>query len=92
MKDWAEIRRLYQSGKLSQAAIARQLSMSRNTVSRALQTDGPPQYVRAPVTASAWARIEPSVRVMLKQFPAMPATVTAERVGWPGGIPGSPKP
>ena len=35
MEDWAEIRRLYRSEKLSQAAIARQLALSRNTVAKA---------------------------------------------------------
>lgn len=85
MEDWAEIRRLYRSEKLSQAAIARRLSLSRNTVAKALQTDGPPRYERAPVKTSAWAQIEPAVRALLSDFPTMPATVIAERVGWSGG-------
>lgn len=85
MEDWAEIRRLYRSEKLSQAAIARQLSLSRNTVAKALKADEPPRYERAPVKTSAWAQIEPAVRAMLTQFPTMPATVIAERVGWAGG-------
>ncbi|WP_396909195.1 IS21 family transposase [Mycolicibacterium sp.] len=85
MEDWAEIRRLYRSEKLSQAAIARRLSLSRNTVARALQADGPPRYERAPVLGSAWAQIEPAVRALLAEFPTMPATVIAERVGWAGG-------
>jgi hypothetical protein len=55
MEDWAEIRRLYRSEKLSQAAIARQLGLSRNTVAKALGSDAPPRYERAPVTTSAWA-------------------------------------
>lgn len=85
MEDWAEIRRLYRSEKLSQAAIARQLSLSRNTVAKALKADEPPRYERAAVKTSAWAQIEPAVRAMLTQFPTMPATVIAERVGWVGG-------
>lgn len=85
MEDWAEIRRLYRSEKLSKAAIARQLSLSRNTVANALDSDSPPRYERAPVTTSAWAQIEPAVRALLSQYPAMPATVIAERVGWGGG-------
>lgn len=85
MEDWAEIRRLYRSEKLSQAAIARRLRLSRNTVAKALDSDSPPRYERAPVTTSAWAQIEPAVRAVLSAYPRMPATVIAERVGWTGG-------
>lgn len=85
MEDWAEIRRLHRSEKLSQAAIARRLGLSRNTVAKALQSDGPPRYERTTVTTSAWAQIEPAVRTMLSQYPTMPATVIAQRVGWTGG-------
>ena len=85
MEDWAEIRRLYRSEKLSQAAIARRLSLSRNTVAKAVRADAPPRYERAPVLGSAWAQIEPAVRALLTDFPTMPATVLAERVGWAGG-------
>jgi transcriptional regulator with XRE-family HTH domain len=53
VEDWAEIRRPYRSEKLSQAAIARQLSLSRNSVAKALQADAPPRYERAPVKTSA---------------------------------------
>ena len=85
MEDWAEIRRLYRSEKLSQAAIARQLDLSRNTVAKALRSEAPPRYQRKPVMASAWAQVELAVRVLLGQFPTMPATVIAQRVGWTGG-------
>jgi transposase len=85
VEDWAEIRRLHRSEKLSQAAIARRLGLSRNTVAKTLGSDGPPRYERAPVATSAWAQIEPAVRAMLSQYPTMPATVIAERVGWAGG-------
>lgn len=85
MEDWAEIRRLYRSERLSQAAIARQLSLSRNTVAKALRSDGPPQYERAPVTTSAWAAVEPAVRALLVRYPTMPTSVLAEWVGWRGG-------
>lgn len=85
MEDWAEIRRLHRSEKLSQAAIARRLRLSRNTVAKALKSDSPPRYERVPVTASAWAQIEPAVRTVLSAYPTMPASVIAERVGWTGG-------
>lgn len=85
MEDWAEIRRLHRSEKLSQAAIARRLGLSRNTVAKALHLDGPPRYERAPMSTSAWSQVEPAVRALLAQYPTMPATVIAERVGWSGG-------
>ncbi|WP_155728203.1 IS21 family transposase, partial [Mycobacterium avium] len=85
MEDWAEIRRLHRSEKLSQAAIARRLGLSRNTVAKALDSESPPRYERAPVMTSAWAQIEPAVRAVLSEYPTMPATVIAQRVGWAGG-------
>jgi transposase len=85
VEDWAEIRRLYRSEKLSQVAIARQLGLSRNTVAKALRSESPPRYERSPVATSAWALVEPAVRALLGQYPSMPATVIAERVGWTGG-------
>jgi transposase len=85
VEDWAEIRRLYRSEKLSQAAIARRLGLSRNTVANALASEAPPRYERAPVTTSAWAQVELAVRVLLGQYPTMPAAVMAQRVGWTGG-------
>ena len=85
MEDWAEIRRLHRSEKLSQAAIARQLSLSRNTVAKVLGSQGPPRYERAPVRTSAWMAVEPAVRALLMRHPRMPASVLAERVGWAGG-------
>ncbi|MDH6196051.1 transposase [Mycobacterium frederiksbergense] len=53
VEDWAEIRRLYRSEKLSQAAIARQLALSRNTVAKALRSEAPPRYERRPAVMSA---------------------------------------
>ncbi|ABM14678.1 IS21 family transposase [Mycolicibacterium vanbaalenii] len=85
MEDWAEIRRLYRFENLSPAAIARRLSLSRNTVAKAINAEAPPRYERAPSTTSAWAQVELAVRLLLGQFPTMPATVLAQRVGWTGG-------
>lgn len=81
VEDWAEIRRLHLSEKVSQAAIARRLGISRNTVARALASDRPPRYQRLP-KGSAVDRVEPQIRALLAQFPRMPATVIAERIGW----------
>lgn len=85
MEDWAEIRRLYRSEKLSQAEIARRLKLSRNTVANAVHSESPPRYERAPVRSSAWLTVEPAVRVLLREYPTMAASVIAQRVGWNGG-------
>ena len=48
VEDWAEIRRLHKVEKLSQRAIARRLGIHRNTVERALASEEPARYQRAP--------------------------------------------
>src|SRR5215207_2949647 len=85
VEDWAEIRRLRRSEGLSISEIARVISCSRNTVKAALASEGPPRYVRAPVGSLVDA-YEPRIRELLAAFPRMPATVIAERVGWPYSI------
>lgn len=81
VEDWAEIRRLYRSEGLSKAAIARRLGISRNTVAKALASDGPPRYER-PAKGSLVDAVEPRVRLLLAEYPTMLATVIAERIGW----------
>jgi hypothetical protein len=81
VEDWAEIRRLHRSEGLSARAVARQLGVSRGAVARALASVGPPKYERRRV-GSAVDGFEPAIRVLLAEFPAMPASVIAERVGW----------
>jgi transposase len=66
-------------------AIARVLGVSRNTVRAALASDGPPKYVRAP-RGSVVDEVEPQIRELLRVYPAMPATVIAERIGWTRSI------
>jgi transposase len=68
---------------MSVRAIASRLGLARDTVSRALASEGPPAYVRGRVP-SAFDAFEPQVRALLGEFPLMPATVIAERVGWTG--------
>jgi transposase len=85
VEDWAEIRRLHRAEGLPIKQIARVLGISRNTVRAALASDGPPRYVRRAAGSVADA-FEPRIRELLKAYPAMPATVIAERVGWPYSI------
>ncbi|MCC6495534.1 MAG: IS21 family transposase [Propionibacteriaceae bacterium] len=82
MEDWALIRRLAAEGE-PHARIAVRLGISRTTVVKAVNSDAPPSYVRTPVETS-FAVFEPRVRALLAEYPDMPATVIAERVGWTG--------
>ncbi len=47
----------------------------------ALASDRPPRYQR-PSRGSLVDAVEPAVRALLAEFPRMPATVIAERIGW----------
>lgn len=64
-------------------AIAKRLGLSRVTVTRAVNSAGPPQYRRDP-GPSAFDGCEDEVRRLLRATPSMPASVIAERVGWTG--------
>ena len=85
VEDWAEIRRLHRAEGLGIKAIGRRLELSRNTVRDALRSDEPPRYERVP-SGSAVDVVEPQIRALLSEFPTMPATVIAERIGWTRGI------
>jgi hypothetical protein len=61
--------------------IVRQLDVRRNTVRRALAADAPLRYQR-PAKGSIVDVIEPQIRRLLAQWPTMPATLIAERIGW----------
>lgn len=84
MEDWALIRRLAAEG-VPKTRIAARLGISRTTVLKAVNTDGPPQYERKPATTS-FAPFEARVRELLEVEPEIPATVIAERVGWEGSM------
>lgn len=77
------IRRLAAEG-VPKTRIAERLGISRNTVARAVASSEPPKYERAPVEASSFTPFEDRVRALLAEFPELPATVLAERVGWSG--------
>lgn len=81
LDQWAEIRRLHRSEGLGIKTIARRLDVARNTVRAALAADTPPKYHRAP-TGSIVDPYVPAIEALLAEFPTMPATVIAERIGW----------
>jgi transposase len=85
VEDWAEIRRLHRAEGVPIKEIVRRLGVARNTVRAALASDEPPVYSRA-ASGSLADAVEPRVRELLRQFPRMPATVIAERIGWEHSI------
>ena len=84
LEDWALIRRLVADG-VPQRQVARNLGVGRSTVARAVTSTSPPKYERSEQPTS-FSPFEPRVRALLAEFPQMPATVIAERVGWSGSI------
>lgn len=84
MEDWALIRRLAAEG-VPKKQIAERLGISRTTVVKAVASSAPPKYVRR-VEATSFSPFEARVRELLEEFPDLPATVLAERVGWSGSI------
>lgn len=84
MEDWALIRRLAAEG-VPKKRIAERLGISRTTVVKAVSSTAPPRYARRVATTS-FTPFEARVRALLVEFPEMPATVLAERVGWSGSI------
>jgi transposase len=85
VNDWAEIRRLHFAEGVSIKELVRRTGHSRNTIRVALRSEAPPSYVRA---RWAWAvdAVDGQIRALLSEFPRMPATVIAERIGWDRGM------
>lgn len=81
MDVWAEIRRLHRSEQIPIKQIARDLGIGRNTVRRALRGEDPPDPHRGP-RGSKIDPFVPQIRALLAEYPKMPASVIAERVGW----------
>jgi transposase len=82
VENWAEIRRLHRAEGVPIKEIARRLGVARNTVRAALTSDRPPKYERV-ARGSVVDAFEPRIRVLLAEWPRMPAPVIAERIGWP---------
>ena len=82
MDSWALIRALSKCEGLSSREIARRLGVSRNAVARALASQTPPRYERTS-SGSMVDPFVPALRQVLVEHPRMPATVVAERVGFP---------
>jgi transposase len=85
VEDWAEIRRLHRGEGLGIKAISRRFGMARNTVRAALRSDAPPSYARQR-KGSIVDGVEPQILELLREFPEMPSTVIAERIGWERSI------
>jgi transposase len=81
--EWAEIRRLSFVEGLSARQIAERLGCNRRTVQKALSSPMPPGF-SGPPRASSFDVYEPRVRALLTEYPKLPATVLAERLGWEG--------
>ena len=64
-------------------SIAERLEISRNTVAKAVASSSPPHYERTAAPNSV-SRFVPQIRSLLSEYPKMPATVIAERIGWTG--------
>ncbi|RPE27200.1 transposase [Streptomyces sp. Ag109_O5-1] len=82
MEDWAEVRRLHRAEGVPIKEITRRLGAARNTVRAALNSDRPSRYERKARGQVADA-YESQVRNLLQEWPRMPASVIAERIGWP---------
>ena len=79
-ENWAQIRRLHPSERVSKARTPRDPGISRNTARRRWDRR---EYSRAPVVTT-FEPFEQQVRQLLGDAPSMPATVLAQRVGWSG--------
>jgi transposase len=85
--DWAEIRTLAGDG-VSQRQIAARLGINRRTIARALATDAPPRYVRAPA-GSQLDPLMPAIGCVLEQWPDIKAPRLTELLRAEHGYTGS---
>lgn len=85
--EWAEIRALARDG-VSQREIAGRLGINRRTVARALASDEPPRYVRAPA-GSMLDPLMPVIRAVLEEWPDIKAPRLTELLRAEHGYEGS---
>lgn len=84
---WAEIRRAHFIEGVGIRALARRTGLDRQTIRRALRSDAPPRYERAPVAS----KLEPhkdEIHRLLRADPRLPATRIRELIadqGYEGG-------
>ncbi len=71
MEQWAELRREHFVGGKSIKELARSTGLSRNTIRRALRSDRPPSYERAP-RPSVLEPFKPEIHRLLKADPKLP--------------------
>jgi transposase len=87
VEQWAEIRRMHRVERLSIREIGRRTGPHRKTIRRALSSDAPPRYVRAPVES----KLDPFrdwICERLREDPAMPSLRLREmatELGYQGG-------
>jgi transposase len=77
VEQWAEIRRLHFVRGLSMREISRRTGLHRDTISRAVHSDEPPAYLRAP----AGSRLDPfkdEIHRLLKVEPRLPGVRVRE--------------
>lgn len=87
VEQWAEIRRLHFVVGLSVKEICRRTGRNRSTVRRAVRSEEPPAYRRAPV-ASKLDPYKEEIHRLLRAEPRMPATRVRELIadaGYGGG-------
>jgi transposase len=84
---WAEIRRMRFVERLSIREIARRSGHDRKTVQRAIRSDAPPRYVRAP-RGSMLDPFKDEIEWLLRRDPRLPGTRVREllcELGYAGG-------
>ena len=87
VEQWAEIRRLYFVERRSKRAIHRLTGVHRDTITRALASDQPPKYVRAP-TGSRLDPFKDWICEQLREDPSIPSLRLREmatELGYRGG-------
>jgi transposase len=77
VEQWAELRREHFVGGKSIKELARAWGLSRNTVRRALRSDGPPSYERAP-RPGVLEPFKPEICRLLKADPKLPGVRVRE--------------